>query len=170
MTTNSHQTAPTRFMPAAKRTALVAGASGLAGGYMLAHLLQRGGWDVVALSRRSALFQPVQVDHPLVAGSLVKPVDVLGQNDFGPPHRFQPSQRAMGIVGQSPTETAPSDQTTRPIPLTRRLVCHEGLVRHRLLALPVSVGITIVRDAGVGAAPRPGEIEKPPMPMNEFLK
>jgi nucleoside-diphosphate-sugar epimerase len=36
----------------AKRTALVTGASGLAGGYMLAHLLKQGGWDIVAVSRR----------------------------------------------------------------------------------------------------------------------
>src|ERR1700675_1252207 len=35
-------------MPMAKRTALVTGASGLAGGYLLSHLLQRGGWDIVA--------------------------------------------------------------------------------------------------------------------------
>jgi len=39
-------------MPMAKRTALVTGASGLAGGYMLAHLLEQGGWDIVAVSRR----------------------------------------------------------------------------------------------------------------------
>src|ERR1700682_4669741 len=39
-------------MPTAKRTALVTGASGLAGGYMLAHLIEQGGWDVVAVSRR----------------------------------------------------------------------------------------------------------------------
>jgi GDP-D-mannose dehydratase len=31
-------------MPMAKRTALVTGASGLAGGYMLAHLLEQGGF------------------------------------------------------------------------------------------------------------------------------
>src|SRR5258708_38348338 len=35
-------------MRMAKRTALVTGASGLAGGYMLAHLLEQGGWDIVA--------------------------------------------------------------------------------------------------------------------------
>lgn len=34
-----------------KRIALVAGASGLAGRYMLAHLLEQGGWDIVAVSR-----------------------------------------------------------------------------------------------------------------------
>src|SRR3954465_8849535 len=35
-----------------KRTALVAGASGLVGSYLLKRLLDQGGWDVVALSRR----------------------------------------------------------------------------------------------------------------------
>ena len=34
------------------RTALVTGASGLAGSYMLAHLLNQGDWDIVAVSRR----------------------------------------------------------------------------------------------------------------------
>jgi NAD dependent epimerase/dehydratase family len=52
MTMHAHQTAPTRFVPTAKPTALVTGASGLAGGYMLAQLLEQGGWDVVAVSRR----------------------------------------------------------------------------------------------------------------------
>src|ERR1700760_1704853 len=42
-------------MSKAKRTALVTGASGLAGGYMLAHLLEQGGWDIVAVSRRKPL-------------------------------------------------------------------------------------------------------------------
>ena len=35
-----------------KRTALVTGASGLVGGYLLKHLLEQGGWDIVAVSRR----------------------------------------------------------------------------------------------------------------------
>ena len=43
MTQHSHQTAPTQFVPTAKRTAHLTGASGLAGGYMLAHLLEQGG-------------------------------------------------------------------------------------------------------------------------------
>ncbi|MFL6579406.1 MAG: NAD-dependent epimerase/dehydratase family protein, partial [Burkholderiales bacterium] len=35
-----------------KRTALVAGASGLVGSYLLKYLLDQGDWDVIALSRR----------------------------------------------------------------------------------------------------------------------
>src|SRR6202165_1249599 len=40
-------------MSNAKRTALVTGASGLAGGYMLTHLLEQGGWDIITVSRRT---------------------------------------------------------------------------------------------------------------------
>jgi nucleoside-diphosphate-sugar epimerase len=53
MTQHSHQTAPTQFVPTAKRTPLLTGASGLAGCYMLAHLLEQDGWDIVAMSRRN---------------------------------------------------------------------------------------------------------------------
>ena len=52
MTQHSHQIEPTQLAPTTKRTALVTGASGLAGGYMLAHLLEQGNWDIVAVSRR----------------------------------------------------------------------------------------------------------------------
>jgi nucleoside-diphosphate-sugar epimerase len=34
-----------------KRTALVTGATGLVGSYLLQHLLEQGGWDIVAVSR-----------------------------------------------------------------------------------------------------------------------
>jgi nucleoside-diphosphate-sugar epimerase len=53
-------------MPTKKRTALVAGASGLAGGYLLAHLLEQDGWDTIAVSRRkpriSGNYQHISVD------------------------------------------------------------------------------------------------------------
>ena len=45
----------------------------------------------------------VTSNYPLIAGGLVQPTDVLGQNQFRPPHRFQPGQCAMGIVVQGPT-------------------------------------------------------------------
>ncbi|HKB83015.1 MAG TPA: SDR family oxidoreductase [Burkholderiales bacterium] len=35
-----------------KRRAIVTGASGLVGSYLITHLLEQGGWDIVALSRR----------------------------------------------------------------------------------------------------------------------
>src|SRR6202166_1766600 len=63
---------PVVSMPTAKRTALVTGASGLAGGYMLAHLLQQGGWDIVAVSRRKPRI-PGNYRH--IAVDLLDPAD-----------------------------------------------------------------------------------------------
>jgi hypothetical protein len=68
MTQHSHQTAPTQFVPAAKRTALVTGASGLAGGYML----EQGGWDIVAVSRRKPR---IPGDYKYIAVDLLDPAD-----------------------------------------------------------------------------------------------
>ena len=59
-------------MPTAKRTALVTGASGLAGGYMLAHLLKQGDWDIVAVSRRKP---QIPGDYRHVAVDLQDPAD-----------------------------------------------------------------------------------------------
>src|ERR1700688_935596 len=59
-------------MPTAKRTALVAGASGLAGGYMLAQLLEQGGWDIVAASRRNPR---IPGDYRHIAVDLLDPAD-----------------------------------------------------------------------------------------------
>jgi nucleoside-diphosphate-sugar epimerase len=51
-------------MSKAKRTALVTGASGLAGSYMLAHLLEQGSWDVIAVSRRGLGKSPICLSSP----------------------------------------------------------------------------------------------------------
>ena len=70
--TQPSQTVPTQFVPATKRTALVTGASGLAGGYMLAHLLEQGGWDIVAVSRRKP---QIAGDYRHIAVDLLDPAD-----------------------------------------------------------------------------------------------
>ena len=67
-----YQTALTQFVPTTKRTALVTGASGLAGGYMLAHLLEQGGWDIVAVSRRKPR---IPGDYKHIAVNLLDPAD-----------------------------------------------------------------------------------------------
>ena len=59
-------------MATAKRTALVTGASGLAGGHMLTHLLEQGGWDIVAVSRRKPQI-PGNYRH--IAVDLLDPAD-----------------------------------------------------------------------------------------------
>ena len=112
----------------------------------------------------------MEVNHPFVSGGLMKPVYILGQDELRPTYRFQPGQGAMGVVGEGPTETAPADHTPRPIAPARRLVSHERLVCHGLLALPVPIGIAIVRNTGIGAAAGPCEDEQPSMPFDEILK
>ena len=59
-------------MSKAKRTALVTGASGLAGGYMLAHLLEQGGSDIAAVSRRKPR---IPGDYRHIAVDLLDPAD-----------------------------------------------------------------------------------------------
>ena len=59
-------------MSKSKRTALVTGASGLAGGYMLAHLLEQGDWDVVAVSRRKPR---TSGDYRHISVDLLDPAD-----------------------------------------------------------------------------------------------
>ena len=55
-----------------KRTALVTGASGLAGSYMLAHLLKQGDWDIVAVSRRKP---QISGNYRHISADLLDPAD-----------------------------------------------------------------------------------------------
>ena len=59
-----------------KRKAIVTGASGLVGSYLIAHLLKQGGWDIVALSRRK-LDVPGNYRH--IALDLTDRADVHGK-------------------------------------------------------------------------------------------
>ena len=55
-----------------KRTALVTGASGLVGGYLLQHLLDQGDWDIVAVSRRKP---DIPGNYQHIAVDLLDPAD-----------------------------------------------------------------------------------------------
>src|SRR5580698_8020852 len=59
-----------------KRKAIVTGASGLVGSYLIAHLLEQGGWDIVALSRRKPAV-PGKYQH--IAVDLTDRADVQGK-------------------------------------------------------------------------------------------
>jgi nucleoside-diphosphate-sugar epimerase len=59
-----------------KRKAIVTGASGLVGSYLIAHLLEQGGWDIVALSRRKPN-APGKYRH--IAVDLTDRADVQGK-------------------------------------------------------------------------------------------
>src|ERR1700738_2775548 len=87
-------------MTKAKRTALVTGASGLAGGYMLAHLLEQGGWDIVAVSRRKP---KIAGDDRHIAGDLLDPVDCRAK--LGPLSNISPLFYLAITERADPTET-----------------------------------------------------------------
>jgi nucleoside-diphosphate-sugar epimerase len=59
-----------------KRKAIVTGASGLVGSYLVAHLLEQGGWDIVALSRRKP---NVPGQYRYIAVDLTDRADVQGK-------------------------------------------------------------------------------------------
>src|ERR1700704_5895295 len=88
-------------MTKAKRTALVTGASGLAGGYMLAYLLEQGGWDIVAVSRRKPR---IPGDYRHIAVDLLDPADCRtngAAHEYLPPvlfgHHGAPGSRRDGV-------------------------------------------------------------------------
>jgi len=55
-----------------KRGALVTGASGLVGGYLLKYLLDQGDWDIVAVSRRKP---DIPGNYRHIAVDLLDPAD-----------------------------------------------------------------------------------------------
>jgi len=59
-----------------KRVALITGATGVVGRNLLAHLLQTGGWDIFAVSRRSAALQG---DYVHLVIDLLDPADCARQ-------------------------------------------------------------------------------------------
>ena len=112
----------------------------------------------------------MQVDHCVAAGRLMQPVDVLGQQKLASAQRLQPGECAMGGVRPRPAEAPPAELAARPVAPARRLLAHEGLIGHRLRALPFAVGVAIVGDAGARAATCAGQDEETSMPVDEVLQ
>ena len=112
----------------------------------------------------------VQIDHLPVAGGLMQPVDVLGQQHLAPPVRLEPGQRMMRIVRTRLAEAPPADQAARPVALARRLFRHEGLEVDRLGPLPVAMAVAIVGNARIGAAAGAGQHEQIFVPVDEILE
>jgi hypothetical protein len=110
----------------------------------------------------------MQVDYTLVAGSLMQPIDVLGEHEFGSAHRLKPREGPMRRVRARPAEPLPSDQAARPIALARRLLGHESLVGHRRLTFPLAIDIPIIGNARIRAAACTGQNEKALMTVDEI--
>ena len=109
----------------------------------------------------------MQVDDAGAAGSLVQPIDVLGQQELAAVHRLQTREGSMRIVRLGAAEAAPTDHAAGPIALARQRVAHEGLIGHRLGALPIAVGVAIIGNAGVRAAAGAGQNEQASMAIDK---
>ena len=89
----------------------------------------------------------VQIDHLPMAGGLMQPVDILGQQHLAPPARLEPGKCMMRIVRLRLAEPPPADQAARPVAPARMLFGHEGLEVDRLGPLPVAVAVAIIGNA-----------------------
>src|SRR5262249_32095903 len=111
------------------------------------------------------------VDHVAAAGRLVQPVDVLCDELLDAPVVLELRECAVRAVRARGTHPFPAREAARPVALTRVLAADEVLQRHRpRRALPLAIGVAIVRDAGARAAARAGEHEQPPVACEEFGK
>src|SRR5271170_2868474 len=128
------------------------------------------GRSQLAIHAADKIDPAVQVDHPRVAGRLMQPVDVLGENELDSAHRLEPGQGAMSVVRPRLANAPPAAEAARPIAPTGLFVAHEGLEGHRLRALPLAVGVAIVGNARAGAAPGAGQDEQTPMPVDKVLE
>jgi hypothetical protein len=93
----------------------------------------------------------VEVDHALIASGLVKPGHVLRQHDFGLAHRFEARQSSMGVLCSAPAELSPSNDALCNSS-GACLLAHERLLFDELLALLVSIRITVIRNAEIRAS------------------
>jgi hypothetical protein len=132
-------------------------------------VLKLGPRGLLSAPHAANKIQPaMQVDYTLVAGSLMQPIDVLGEHEFGSAHRLKPREGPMRRVRARPAEPLPSDQAARPIALARRLLGHESLVGHRRLTFPLAIDIPIIGNARIRAAACTGQNEKALMTVDEI--
>src|SRR5690606_21825479 len=101
----------------------------------------------------------VQIDHPLRPGPFVEQVDVLGDHTGDQAASLQPDERAVPGVGPGAADVPPADVVARPVVASERLVADELLVGHRVAGRGVRPAV--VRDAGVGGDPGPGQHGEP---------
>src|SRR5690606_17690245 len=112
----------------------------------------------------------VQVDDVAVAGRLMQPVDILGDERVDASVGLEARERMMRAVRAGPAKARPADEASRPVTAPRAGVAHERLKRHRAGPFPFAVRVAVVRDARIGAAARAGQHEQPCMLGNESLE
>lgn len=112
----------------------------------------------------------MQIDDVAAAGSLVKTVHVLRNEQLDAPFPFELRERKVRAIRLRSTKKSPADQAAGPIAFARVLIVHERLEQHGPRPLPLAVVVAIVGDAGVRAATGAGQHEQSTMPVDEIAE
>jgi hypothetical protein len=94
----------------------------------------------------------------------------IGLNQCTPIGLQNPIQSARGVIGLRLSKTAPADHAAGPITAPDGIVRDEGLKAYRWRSLPAAVGIPVIGNAGVRAAPRSRQDEQPLVALDESLE
>ncbi len=101
----------------------------------------------IAIQATHGIDASVQIDHVLTAGRLVQSIDVLRDELDDASATFETRQRMVGVVGARMPHATEADEAPRPVALSRALVSDEQLERDGRAALPLAIGIAVVRNA-----------------------
>jgi hypothetical protein len=107
----------------------------------------------------------VEVNHLPTPGSLMQPVNVLRKENLVPAVCFELRQSMMRVVRHGLFEPPPTDHTSGPIAMARQFVGHECLEANRLSSFPITIDVSVIRNARVRAASGAGQNEQPPMTL-----
>ena len=101
----------------------------------------------------------MQVHDVFTACALVQPIDVLRDDLDDVTQAFQSRERVMRRIRSRVGDHRPAEQASRPVSSADGLAPGELLMRDRLLALPVTVGVAITGNARRRAGARAGQDE-----------
>lgn len=112
----------------------------------------------------------MKIDHRLAARLLMEPVHVLGDEGA---HRAAPLEGGESLMrwgGTRRRHPGPAHQATGPVAPTGRLRGDEVLELDRTLVLPLALLVSIIGDAGRGAASGSGQDEQAGRALHERVE
>jgi hypothetical protein len=112
----------------------------------------------------------MQLDDVDASSPLVETVNILRDQLLQSPCGREPSQSMMSNVGLGTGHDPPANHAAYPIPLPHRLIAQEVVQKNRRRSLPSAFGVSIARDARIGAYSRAGEDKQPGMLLCEVVQ
>src|SRR5690554_554769 len=112
----------------------------------------------------------MQIAYALCTGFLMQAVYILGDHEAGMIAHFQLCDMEVGGVRLRIADHRPANQATPPITLASFIAFHELTVLNWLLALPGSVAIAVIGNAGICAYASPSQNHQPGVVMNKLCQ